>query len=101
VVFPVVSSAIFLIAIYLSVHPYPATAPTNIFPWVLVAFIIAAIITAWVLRRRGSPVLEKLGSVLFMEAQAVPEAVDVAGTPGGPSGPLDRSGPGAVDSTAD
>jgi len=93
VVFPVLSSAIFLVAIYLSVHPYPTTAPTDTFPWLLVGFIIAAIIAAWVLRRRSSPVLERLGSVLFMEAQATPEAEDVAGTPGGPAGPLDRSGP--------
>ena len=101
VVFPVLSSAIFLVAIYLSLHPYPASAPTNIFPWVLLGFIAASIATAWTLRRRGSPVLEKLGSVLFMEAQATPEAVDVAGTPGGPHGPLDRSGPGQVERTAD
>jgi amino acid transporter len=85
VVFPVLSSIIFLLGIYLSVHPYPATAPTNIFPWLLVAFVIAAIIAAAVLRRRGSPMLDKLGSVLFMEAQAMPEAQDVAGTPGGPA----------------
>ncbi len=101
VVFPVLSSAIFLVAIYLSLHPYPTSAPTNIFPWLLLGFILAAILMAWLLRRRGSPVLEKLGSVLFMEAQATPEAVDVAGTPGGPSGPLDRSGPGQVDRSAE
>jgi amino acid transporter len=101
VVFPVLSSAIFLIAIYLSVHPYPTAAPENIFPWLLVAFIIGAIITAYLLRRRNSPILERLGSVLFMQSQAIPEAVDVAGTPGGPAGPLDRSGPGQVDRSAD
>jgi amino acid transporter len=101
VVFPVLSSAIFVVAIYLNLHPYPATAPENIFPWVLVGFIIASIITAWLLRRRGSPVLERLGSVLFMEAQSIPEAVDVAATPGAPLGPLDRSGPGRVERTPD
>jgi amino acid transporter len=101
VVFPAVSSAVFLVGIYLSLHPYPTSAPTNVFPWVLLGFIAASIVTAWILHRRGSPVLEKLGSVLFMEAQATPEAVDVAGTPGGPRGPLDRSGPGPVDTTAD
>ena len=86
VIFPAVSSVIFLLAIWLNVHPYPATAPTNIFPPLLAAFILAAIITALVLRRRNSPVLTKLGSVLFMEAQAMPEAQDVAGTPTGPPG---------------
>jgi amino acid transporter len=83
-IFPVVSSAIFVVAIYLSLHPYPAAAPENIFPWLLLGFIIAAIIVAYLLRRRGSPMLEKLGSVLFMEAQAMPQAEDVAGTPSGP-----------------
>jgi amino acid transporter len=84
VIFPVVSSAIFVVAIYLSLHPYPASAPENIFPWLLLGFIIAAIVVAYVLRRRGSPMLERLGSVLFMEAQAMPQAEDVAGTPAGP-----------------
>lgn len=88
VIFPAVSSVIFLLAIWLSIHPYPATAPTNIFPPLLAAFILAAIITALVLRRRNSPVLTKLGSVLFMEAQAMPEAQDVAGTPTGPGSAL-------------
>jgi amino acid transporter len=84
VIFPAVSSVIFLLAIWLSIHPYPATAPTKYFPPLLAVFIVAAIITAIVLRRRNSPVLAKLGSVLFMEAQAMPEAQDVAGTPTGP-----------------
>jgi amino acid transporter len=77
VVFPVLSSLIFLVAIWLSIHPYPATAPENIFPPLLVAFIVASVVVAVVLRRRGSPVLAKLGAVLFMEAQAMPEAQDV------------------------
>jgi amino acid transporter len=93
VIFPAVSSVIFLAAIWLSIHPYPTSAPNNIFPPLLVAFIIAAIVTAYVLRRRNSPVLARLGAVLFMEAQAMPEAQDVAGTPTGPGGIL--SAPGA------
>lgn len=92
VVFPAVSSVIFLLAIWLSIHPYPASTPTNIFPPLLAAFIIAAIITALVLRRRNSPVLAKLGNVLFMEAQAMPEAQDVAGTPVGPENALGATG---------
>ena len=92
VIFPAVSSAIFLLAIWLSIHPYPATAPTNLFPPLLAAFIVGAIITAVVLRRRGSPVLARLGSVLFMEAQAMPEAQDVAGTPTGPESTLGAGG---------
>lgn len=88
VIFPAVSSVIFLLAIWLSIHPYPATAPTKFFPPLLAVFVVAAIITAIVLRRRNSPVLAKLGSVLFMEAQAMPEAQDVAGTPAGPGSAL-------------
>jgi len=88
VVFPAVSSVIFLIAIWLSIHPYPASAPENIFPPLLAAFIVASIVVAAGLRRRGSPVLAKLGSVLFMEAQAMPEAQDVAGATAGPESAL-------------
>ena len=81
VIFPALSSVIFLVAIWLSIHPYPTSAPENVFPWLLAAFIVAAIVAAVVLHRRRSPMLEKLGSVLFMEAQAMPEAQDVSGLP--------------------
>jgi amino acid transporter len=100
VIFPVVSSVIFLLAIWLNVHPYPATAPNNIFPPLLAAFIVAAIITAAVLRRRQSPALARLGSVLFMEAQAMPEAQDVAGTPTGPGHARGAAGTEAAPDTA-
>jgi amino acid transporter len=93
VIFPAVSSVIFLAAIWLSIHPYPTSAPDTIFPPLLLAFILAAIVAALVLRRRGSPILARLGAVLFMEAQAMPEAQDVAGTPTGPDGVLAGPGP--------
>ena len=92
VVFPALSSAIFLVAIWLSIHPYPATAPENVFPLLLVAFIIASVVVAVVLRRRGSPVLAKLGAVLFMEAQAMPEAQDMAQAQVGPETALGGTG---------
>jgi len=66
VVMPGISSAIFLVAIYLSVHPWPTSAPTNIFPWVLVAFIVVAVLWALYLKRKGSNMLVRLGSVMFM-----------------------------------
>jgi amino acid transporter len=101
VVFPVVSSVIFLAAIWLSIHPYPTSAPTNLFPPLLAAFIVASIVAAYVLRRRGSAVLARLGAVLFMEAQAMPEAQDIAGTPAGPDGMLAQPGIlGAADDRA-
>ena len=43
VVLPAISSIIFIVAIYLSVHPFPSSSPTNIFPWLLLAWIIACI----------------------------------------------------------
>ena len=92
VVFPVVSSAIFLVAIWLSIHPYPTARRRTSSRGCSLAFIVASIVTALVLRRRGSPVLAKLGSVLFMEAQAMPEAQDVAGTPTGPASALGGTG---------
>lgn len=82
-IFPGVSSVIFLIAVWLNIHPYPTSAPLNIFPPLLAAFIVAAIVAAVVLQRRGSPMLERLGSVLFMESEAMAEASQpvVAGDP--------------------
>lgn len=66
VVLPAISSVIFLVAIYLSVHPWPATAPTNVFPWLLVAWIVAAILWAMYLKHKGSKMLSRLGLVMFM-----------------------------------
>ncbi len=66
-IFPALSSLIFLIAIWLSIHPYPTTAPTNIFPWLLAVFMVGSVIAAVVLRRRRSPMLAKLGEVLFIQ----------------------------------
>lgn len=73
VVFPGLSSLIFFVAIYLSLHPWPA-APMNIFPWVLLGWILASIAWALVLRRRQSASLSRLGEVLFMEPTSEPVA---------------------------
>ncbi len=66
VVLPGVSSVIFLVAIYLSVHPWPSSAPTNVFPWLLLAWIVVCIAWAWYLKRKGSTMLSRLGLVMFM-----------------------------------
>jgi amino acid transporter len=66
VVLPVISSVIFLVAIYLSIHPWPTSAPTNVFPWLLVVWIVAAIGWAIYLKRKGSSMLSRLGVVMFM-----------------------------------
>jgi hypothetical protein len=40
--------------------------------------VVAAAIAAVVLKRRNSQALDRLGSVLFMEAESVPQLEDVA-----------------------
>ena len=39
--------------------------------------VVAATIAAVILKRRNSQALERLGSVLFMEAESVPQLEDV------------------------
>jgi hypothetical protein len=76
IAFPVVSNVIFLAAIWLNVHPWPA-APLTMFPWVVVAVIVIAALWGRQLKRRGSPAFYRLGAVLFIEGDAIPEMVDV------------------------
>jgi amino acid transporter len=75
-VFPALSSITFVAAIWLNLHPWPA-APLNVMPAVIIAVVVAAAVGAVILKRRNSPVLDRLGAVLFMEAEAMPEAQDV------------------------
>jgi amino acid transporter len=76
VVFPLLSSLTFFAAIWLNIHPWPA-APLAYFPAVIVVIVVAATIAAVILKRRNSQALERLGSVLFMEAESVPQLEDV------------------------
>ncbi|MFM0316783.1 APC family permease [Paraburkholderia nemoris] len=76
VAFPVISNVIFLAAIWLNVHPWPA-APLTVFPWIVVAVIVLAALWGRQLKRRGSPAFYRLGAVLFIEGDAIPEMVDV------------------------
>jgi hypothetical protein len=64
----------------LNIHPWPA-APLAYFPGVIVAVVVAAAIAAAVLKRRNSQALDRLGSVLFMQAESVPQLEDVAAIP--------------------
>jgi amino acid transporter len=80
VVFPSLSSLTFFAAIWLNIHPWPA-APLAYFPGVIVAVVVAAAIAAAVLKRRNSQALDRLGSVLFMQAESVPQLEDVAALP--------------------
>jgi amino acid transporter len=82
VVFPLLSSLTFVAAIWLNIHPWPA-APLSYFPGVIIAIVVAAAIGAVILKRRNSQALDRLGSVLFIEAESVPELEDVTGVPDG------------------
>ncbi len=75
-VFPFISSAIFLVGIYLNVNPWP-TAPMTSFPVIVLAVIIAAAIWAMILQKNGSPLLGRLGAVLFMQNETPKLGEDV------------------------
>ena len=81
VVFPALSSLTFLAAIWLNIHPWPAP-PLSYFPWIIVVVVVAAAVWAVVLQRRRSPVLDRLGEVMFMEAEATPQPADIVAAPG-------------------
>lgn len=76
VVFPLISSMIFIVGIYLNMNPWPAEPMTS-FPVIVLALIVgAAAWGAW-LQTRGSPLFSQLGKVLFMEGDAQPHLDDV------------------------
>jgi len=77
VIFPTLSSVTFVAAIWLNIHPWPA-APLSYFPWIIIAVVVLAVIGAIILKRRNSPTLDRLGSVLFMEAESAPKLEDIA-----------------------
>ncbi|WP_164835961.1 APC family permease [Actinacidiphila soli] len=70
--FPALSSVTFLAAMWLNLHPWPA-APLNVFPWVVLGWVLASIGWLTVLRRRGADSIKRLGTVLFVEAEGVAE----------------------------
>src|SRR4029077_10834362 len=69
--FPIVSILIFIAAIWLSIDPWPA-APLNTFPFIVVAVIVLAVIWSMILKSNNSPVLKRLGDVLFMDGGQKP-----------------------------
>jgi amino acid transporter len=77
VILPVVSSLIFLVGIYLNIRPWPA-APMTAFPIIVLAVIVAAIGWSVYLQKNGSPLLKRLGSVLFMDNEAPKLGEDVS-----------------------
>jgi amino acid transporter len=79
-IFPALSSVTFLAAIWLNIHPWPA-APLSVFPWLVVAVVVVAAVWGTILKRRGSAALERIGEVLFMEAEGTPHLEDIADLP--------------------
>jgi amino acid transporter len=77
VLFPIVSSAIFIVGIWLNIHPWPAEPMTS-FPIIVLAVVVAAALWGVWLQRSGSPLFHQLGRVLFMEGDAQPHLEDVA-----------------------
>jgi amino acid transporter len=74
-VFPALSSLTFVAAIWLNLFPWPA-APLSTMPWIILAVVVASAAVGIILKRRNSPTLDRLGEVLFLEAEATPEAQD-------------------------
>jgi amino acid transporter len=79
VIMPALSTVTFFAALYLNLVPLPA-APLSVMPVIIIAIIVGAAIWASVLAARGSRVLDRLGEVLFLEAEAHPEPKDLAGS---------------------
>lgn len=80
VILPTVSSITFLAAIWLNIHPWPQGA-LSYFPWVVLAVIVASAIGSVILKRRNPAALDRLGKVMFMEAEAAQEHDVAAATP--------------------
>jgi amino acid transporter len=74
-VFPALSTVTFLAAIWLNISPWPA-APLSVMPGIIIAVVVIAAIWGIILKRRGSAALDRIGRVLFMEADAIPEVQD-------------------------
>jgi amino acid transporter len=89
-VFPALSTATFVAAIWLNIHPWP-TSPLNVMPWLILAVVIVSAVWGTILKRRGSQALERIGHVLFLESEALPEAQDVLPNPEGlsPGAPIE------------
>ena len=75
VVLPAISSAIFLVGIYLNVFPWPA-APMTSFPFIVLGVIVGGNDLGRHPAQKKSPLLVRLGQVLFMQEDTVPVSKD-------------------------
>jgi len=89
-VFPALSSVTFLAAMWLNIHPWP-TSPLNVMPWIIITVVVVAAIWGSILKSRGSSTLERLGHVLFIQAEATPvvEDMELLARPASPSSTVD------------
>jgi amino acid transporter len=71
-VFPGLSAVIFLVAIWLNVHPWPSGV-LSVFPWLLLAWVAGSVAWVMVLRRRRPETITNLGDVLFMHTAETAE----------------------------
>jgi amino acid transporter len=69
IVLPAISSLIFIVGIYLNVYPWPA-APMTSFPVIVLGVIVGAAAWGAILQKQGSPLLHRLGHVLFVQEEA-------------------------------
>jgi amino acid transporter len=73
---PAVSAVIFIVAIWLNVHPWPSGV-LSVFPWLLIAWIAASVAWVAILRRRRPEAITRLGEVLFLHtAEAAEEEIE-------------------------
>jgi amino acid transporter len=82
-VFPALSSITFMAAIWLNINPWPAS-PLDVMPGIIIAVVVISAVWGSILKSRGSQTLDRLGDVLFLEADATPEAQDILGHPAQP-----------------
>lgn len=71
-IFPVLSGAIFVAAIWLNVDPWPSGV-LSVFPWIVLGWVAASVVWVAILRRRKPEAITRLGRVLFVDAEAVAE----------------------------
>jgi amino acid transporter len=69
-IFPALSSLTFVAAIWLNIHPWPK-APLNYMPAIIILVVIAGVLIAKYLKSKNSPILDKMGDVLFVQQHEI------------------------------
>ena len=69
-IFPALSSITFVAAIWLNIHPWPK-APLNYMPGIIILVVIIGVVIAQYLKKKNSPILDKMGDVLFVQQHEI------------------------------